>query len=128
MRIPALAPSLSAAAALLLAAVAFATSPAPAELVVTDARIYTANPAHSVAQAMAISGDRIVFVGSAADARKWIGPKTRVEKLDGRLVLPGLFDSHIHPIGIIEMDACDLRNEGKSLAEMAEFVRGGGLA
>ena len=124
MRIPALAPSLSAAAALLLAAVAFATPPAPAELVVTDARIYTANPAHSVAQAMAISGDRIVFVGSAADARKWIGPKTRVEKLDGRLVLPGLFDSHIHPIGIIEMDACDLRNEGKSLAEMAEFVRG----
>lgn len=95
-----------------------------ADLVVTDARIYTADGKHSIATAMAIRGERIVFVGSSEAVRKWIGPNTRVERLAGKLMLPGLFDSHLHPIGVVEMEACDLRNEGKSLAQITEFVRG----
>src|SRR6202035_894747 len=71
-----------------------ATTPtAPADLVLTDGKIYTVDPARSIAAALAIKDGKVVFVGSTTDARRWIGPKTRTEQLGGRLVLPGLIDS-----------------------------------
>ena len=65
---------------------------------------------------------RVVFVGAAADAQAWIGPKTRIENLGGRLVLPGLIDSHIHPLDIADLDVCDLDNRELSLKELSRFV------
>jgi len=65
----------------LAAAAALTQSPTPADLVLTDGRIYTVDAAHSSASALAVHGGKIVFVGSTADARKWIGPATRVEPL-----------------------------------------------
>jgi predicted amidohydrolase YtcJ len=109
---------------LLLPLAAGAAGSAPADLVVTDARIYTADAHHAMAEALAITGGRLVYVGSAVGARAFIGPKTRTERLGGRLVLPGLIDSHIHAPGIVDLDVCNLRSEGKSLKTMAEFVRG----
>ena len=96
---------------------------APADLVVTEARIYTVDKGHSIAEALAVRGGRIVFVGSAADAQRLVGPNTQVEKLGGKLVLPGLFDSHIHPIGIVPVDVCDLHSRALSLKDMAAFVQ-----
>lgn len=96
----------------------------PADLVVTDARIYTANAKRDVAQALAVRDGRLVYVGDRAGLRAYIGPRTQVERLGGRLVLPGLVDSHIHPIGIVDIDACDLKSEPMSLAQIASFVRG----
>lgn len=64
-----------------------------------------------------------MFVGTDTDARRWIGPNTRVEKLGGKLVLPGLFDSHIHPIAIVKEDVCNLDSAQKTLEEMEAFVR-----
>ena len=110
--------------ALALPTVTGAATPVAADLVLTGGRIYTADATHSMAEAVAVKGDRIVFVGSAADARAWTGPATRIEHLDGRLVLPGLVDAHIHPLGIVQLDVCDLHSQAKSLAEMTEFVRG----
>ncbi|MGC1388704.1 MAG: amidohydrolase family protein [Steroidobacteraceae bacterium] len=55
-----------------------------ADLVVTDARIYTADPQRAMAEALAVKERRIVFVGRAADVGSWIGPRTRVEHLAGR--------------------------------------------
>ena len=95
-----------------------------ADLVITGARIYTADAGRSMAEALAIRGGRIVFVGRDAEARAWIGPKTKVRRLGGRLVLPGLYDSHIHPVGIVDLDVCDLRSQAKSLQALTEFVRG----
>ena len=51
------------------------------------------------AQAIALTGKRISFVGSNQDVAAWIGPVTDVIELDGRLVLPGLVDAHLHPLG-----------------------------
>ena len=96
----------------------------PADLVVTDARIYTATANHAYAQALAVRDGRIVFVGSNDEAAKWIGPQTKTESLRGELVLPGIIDSHIHATGIVELDVCDLKSEPKSLAALTEFVRG----
>jgi len=95
----------------------------PADLVVTDARIYTTAPA-GFASALAVRGDRIVFVGSAADARTFVGPKTRVERAHGRLVIPGLVDAHLHPADIVDLDVCDLDSKPMPLRALSAFVRG----
>ncbi len=94
-----------------------------ADLVVDDAKVYTEDPSHSVRQAFAVKGGRIVFVGTSSAARRWAGPHTRVEHLHGRLVLPGLIDSHIHPLALLNFDTCDLQSKAKTLAELSAFVR-----
>ncbi len=106
----------------LSAARAAAQGPGPADLVITDAKIYTADANRSMADAIAFSAGTIVFVGSKAGAEGWIGPRTTVERQGGRLILPGLFDSHIHPGGIVDLDVCDLKSAPKSLEEMTDFV------
>jgi predicted amidohydrolase YtcJ len=108
--------------AMLLSA-ASAVANTPADLVV-EARIYTAAAGHGYAEALAVSGGRLVYVGSKSGAAEWIGPATKVEDLHGKLVLPGIIDSHIHPSGIVDLDVCDLDSKAKSLADLAIFVRG----
>ena len=83
----------------------------PAEVVFTGGAVYTMDARRSWAQALAIRGGRIVYVGSDAGARRWIGPATRVVALAGRMVLPGFQDAHVHPVsGGIELGQCDLNN------------------
>jgi len=67
-----------------------------ADLVVTNGTLYTVDAGRSVAQAMAVKDGVIVYVGDGAGAQAWIGSGTRVLDLKGRLVLPGLVDSHAH--------------------------------
>jgi predicted amidohydrolase YtcJ len=109
-----------------LSAAAGAKAPgdAPADLVVTDARIYTANAGRTQAEALAVRNGKLVYVGSAKGAAALIGPATRVENLQGKLVLPGIIDSHMHPSGIVDLDVCDLASKEKSLEELTAFVRG----
>jgi predicted amidohydrolase YtcJ len=94
----------------------------PADLVLTDGRIYTVDAAHSTAAALAVRNGKIVFVGSAADSNRWIGPSTQVEPLGGRLVLPGLVDAHVHPLDIVDLEVCDLNSQPMSLKELSVFV------
>jgi hypothetical protein len=83
----------------------------PADLVLTGGSVYTMDAARSWAEAVAIRSGRIVFVGTNAGARPWIGPKTRVVDLAGRMVIPSFQDAHVHPIsGGIEMGQCDLHD------------------
>jgi hypothetical protein len=98
-------------------------APMPADLVLTDARIYTADAARSMAEAVAVRDGRIVYVGKKAGAQAFIGPATKVEHLGGRLVLPGLIDSHVHADEMVRLDVCDLKNEPKSLAGITAFVQ-----
>src|ERR1700730_11168634 len=97
---------------------------APADLVVTEARIYTAAADHGYAEALAVSGGRLVYVGSKSGAAEWSGPATKVESLHGKLVLPGIIDSHLHPSGIVDLDVCDLDSKPKSLGAVTGFVPG----
>ena len=95
----------------------------PADLVITDARIYTSDPAHPAAEAMAVSGGKVVYVGDAAGAMKLAGAATVIERLGGKRVLPGLVDAHIHPLGIVDLDVCDLKSAAVTLAEMTDIVK-----
>jgi predicted amidohydrolase YtcJ len=111
-----------AATAALAAGQAQTAIAAPADTVLTDGRIYTVDAFHSIASALAIKDGKIVFVGPAADAKRWIGPATHVESFGGRLVLPGLVDAHMHPLDIADLDVCDLNSQPMSLKELSAFV------
>jgi len=84
---------------------AFATAPlaaqaTSADLVVVNARIYTAEGARPVVEAMAVRDGRVVFTGDAAGARALAGARTRVVDLGGRTVIPGMTDAHAHVAGL----------------------------
>ncbi|HWN22681.1 MAG TPA: hypothetical protein VNP93_11960, partial [Gaiellaceae bacterium] len=64
-----------------------------ADLVLTRGAVFATGGPETVA----VQGGRVAAVGSARDAREWIGPGTRVLELEGRTVLPGFQDAHLHP-------------------------------
>ena len=82
----------------------FLTAPgplqSPADIVFKNGNVYTANDKAPRAEAIAVKADRIVFVGSNADAQKYVGQSTRVVDLKGNTVLPGFTDSHQHLSGV----------------------------
>src|SRR5215472_3042541 len=73
-----------------------------ADLVLLDAKVITVDASDRIAQAVAVKADRIVAVGSNPEVSRWIGAATRVERLGGKAVLPGLIDAHTHIEGIAE--------------------------
>ncbi|HET9276509.1 MAG TPA: hypothetical protein VFN96_10595, partial [Gemmatimonadales bacterium] len=72
----------------------------PADLAFRNGRVYTGNDRQREAQAIAIKGDRIVYVGSNGGLRRFLGPGTRVVDLHGSTVVPGLADAHLHLSGV----------------------------
>jgi len=76
------------------------TTQSAADIVFQNGNVYTANDKAPRAQAIAVKGDRIVFVGSNTAAQKFVGANTRVVDLKGNTVLPGFTDSHQHLSGV----------------------------
>lgn len=77
-------------------ALAAQARPAPADLIVTNARIYTVDDSRPVVAAMAVRAGRVVFAGDARGALTLRGAQTRVVDLGGRTVIPGMVDAHGH--------------------------------
>lgn len=75
-----------------------------ADTVILGADIRTMDASQPRASAVAIDRGKIVFVGSDANAREWVGPGTSTLALDNKLVLPGLTDGHTHA-GILSLFA-----------------------
>ena len=67
-----------------------------ADTVIVNARIYTVNARQPWAEALAIGGDKILAVGSAKEIAAYRGPSTKVIDAQGKLILPGFVDCHIH--------------------------------
>ena len=67
-----------------------------ADLLLTNARVLTCDPARSAASAVALAGDRIVWVGESDDAESFRSAATRVVDCQGKTLLPGLIDAHMH--------------------------------
>ncbi len=70
------------------------------DVLIHNAKIYTANDRQWTAQALAYKGDRIVFVGSNKEAKQWKCGAKEVKNLDGAFIYPGFTDSHQHLEGI----------------------------
>ncbi|HEX5873615.1 MAG TPA: amidohydrolase [Pyrinomonadaceae bacterium] len=85
---------------LLLALLPVPQSVQPADIVFKNGTVYTAADTSPRAEAIAVKADRIVFVGTNADAQQYVGQNTRVVDLKGKTVLPGFTDSHQHLSGV----------------------------
>ena len=80
-----------------------------ADLVITNAKIYTVDSDAPFAEAVAVKGDRIVAVGSSKEIAKYVEPEaTRVIDAGGRLLIPGFNDAHAH-FGPVDPDYIELR-------------------
>jgi len=91
-----------------------------ADLIITNAKVWTVDKTLPKAEAVAVLGDRIVAVGSSADVDAWRGSRTRVIDAGGKLLLPGFNDSHVHFMsGGQQLDNVELNDATSS----EEFVR-----
>src|SRR5580700_9136186 len=110
----------------------------PADIVLTNARIETMDPAHEWANAVAIRGQSIVAVSyinsdtedlretpaaDSADIRPWLGPNTRIMNMHSAFVMPGFNDAHVH-IGQSALTKLAIDFTGvQSLAEFQQRIR-----
>jgi hypothetical protein len=72
------------------------TDSSPADLVLHNGKVVTMDADQPAAEAIAVSGDRIIAVGSSAEVREYVGPSTESIDLGGRLVVPGFIEGHGH--------------------------------
>jgi predicted amidohydrolase YtcJ len=106
---------------LLLSAAAWCQTP---DTVLVNGKILTADERFTTAQALAIRGGRIASLGTTSEIRKSAGPGTRVIDLQGRTVIPGLIDSHMHAIRAGLSFATEVNWVGaRSLAEALGRIR-----
>jgi predicted amidohydrolase YtcJ len=106
-----------AAFALTLAAATPAAAQAPADIILVNGKIVTVDDRFTIAEAIAIRGQRIVAVGSNAEIEKLKGPQTRTIALNGRTVIPGLIDNHSHWVRAAEHN--ELRFDGVTTRKRA---------
>jgi predicted amidohydrolase YtcJ len=88
-----------------------------ADTVLVNGKIVTVDDRFTIAQALAIRGERIAKVGTTTEIDALKGPQTRVIDLAGRTVIPGLIDNHAHWIRAAEHD--ELRFDGVTLRQQA---------
>lgn len=114
-----------------LAAVALAacSQPAPqgaADVVFTNANVYTVNEAQPRAEAVAVKGNEIVYVGDAAGAQALVGPDTEVIDASGRTILPGFVSAHDHLIASAWTNAgvqiYDAKDKADALAKIRTYA------
>jgi len=111
------------ALAVLLAVSCAGSPPAErADLILTNGAVHTMAAAKPRAEAVAVAGGRVLFVGTTARALRYRGEATRVVDLGGRMVLPAFQDSHIHLVtGGLELLACDIAGLGSKEAVFARI-------
>ena len=97
----------------------------PADHVFTGGKVYTVNEAQPWAEAVAVQGKEIAFVGSDAEARKYVGDATQVIDLAGKMLLPGFVEGHFHPLtGALLTVGVDLQYDSveQVLGALKEFA------
>jgi predicted amidohydrolase YtcJ len=105
------------------AAVSWGQGTDKTERVLFNAKIFTGAPDHPYAEAVAIRGDKIVAVGSLAEVLEAAGKSAEGVDLHGKFLLPGLIDSHVHPIQAgITLVSADLGEQALSMEELVSFA------
>ena len=98
-----------------------------ADLIIVNARVRTMDAKKPVAEAVAVVGERIVAIGSNNEVRTWASAKTKIISADGKLVLPGFNDAHVHFTGVgnwfSHLDASRVKSSHELLARIAHFTK-----
>ena len=99
----------------------------PADLIVTNARVYTADEARPLAEAFAVRDGLVVFVGSKQEADALKGANTRIIDAAGKTVIPGMVDAHAHFGGLAEtlksVDLVGTRSYDEVIARVVERAK-----
>src|ERR1700753_3002768 len=105
---------------------AAAATPATATLILLNAKIWTENPHQPEADALAIEGDHILAVGTSATIRALAGPDCKVIDLQGRRVVPGFNDAHVHLISggnsLISVQLGDANSETEFRRRIGDYA------
>src|SRR5215208_7263281 len=94
-----------------------------ADLILKGGKVVTVDRDFSIRQAVAVKGDRLIAVGSDLEVMKSRGPSTRVVDLGGKMVLPGLIDSHTHPTGACLTEFDHPVPEMETVGDVLEYIR-----
>jgi predicted amidohydrolase YtcJ len=99
----------------------------PADLVLHNGKIVTVDTARPSAQALAVRGDSIVALGTDEEINRYIGDKTQVIDLAGKLAIPGFIDAHLHFMGVgeqkLQLDLTKAKNWDDIVAMVAEAAK-----
>jgi hypothetical protein len=80
-----------------------------ADYVFKNGAIYTIDSKNPTAQAIAVTGKYITYVGTNSGVLPFVGDKTHVIDLQGQMLLPGFIESHIHPTMALVAEGADLQ-------------------
>jgi hypothetical protein len=94
-----------------------------ADLILHHGKIVTVDSDFSIREALAVEGDRLIQVGTNDDVLRMRGPNTTLVDLAGKMVLPGLIDSHTHPTDACMTEFDHPIPEMETIAEVLEYVR-----
>ena len=93
------------------------------ERVFYNAKVFTSEPGQPYADAVAIRGDKIVAVGTRTEVIKAVGKSAQLVDLHGKTLLPGLIDSHTHPLhGGLSLVSADVGNNVGSIDDLVAFA------
>lgn len=99
----------------------------PADMVISNAKIYTVNKDQPEAEAIAVKDGKIIFVGSSEDVKKFIGDKTEVTDAGGQFIMPGFIEGHghIHGLGasLINLNLMHVKNWDEIIQMVADAVK-----
>ncbi|GAI30886.1 unnamed protein product, partial [marine sediment metagenome] len=94
-----------------------------ADTIFFNGKIITVDKDFTIAEAVAIKGDRFIRVGSSAEIRKLSGPHTQKIDLHGQCVLPGLIDAHLHPLMAAISELSEEIPDVHTLRELLEYIK-----
>ncbi|XP_077249939.1 protein LONG AFTER FAR-RED 3-like isoform X2 [Tasmannia lanceolata] len=99
-----------------------------ADLIVTNAVIYTSDPSFPFAQSMAVKDGRILRIGNSSSLQDLMGHGTQELNLDGKVVVPGFIDSHVHllfgGLQMVRVELRDVKSQDEFVRRVKEAVRG----
>ncbi len=94
-----------------------------ADLILHRGKVVTVDGGFSIRQALAVKGDRLLRVGTDEEVLRTRGPRTEVIDLGGKMVLPGLIDSHTHPTGASLTEFDHPIPEMETIADVLAYIR-----
>ncbi|WP_437332167.1 amidohydrolase [Sorangium sp. So ce394] len=101
-----------------------ASMPQAADTVLRNGVVYTVDGADSVHQAVAVRDGKIVYVGADSGAQGYVGPRTEVVDLKGRMLMPGLVDGHLHVMsGGAQRLMCSLEYKTHTIAQLQQKIQ-----
>ncbi|MBX2962671.1 MAG: amidohydrolase [Cyclobacteriaceae bacterium] len=97
-----------------------------ADLVIKGGKIYTVSDTQSMVEAVAVTGDKIVFTGTEEEVRQYIGTSTQVIELEGKTMVPGFIEGHGHFMGVgyneLNLDLMYVKSYDELIEKVKEAV------